>query len=89
MSPPVDSPFFSPANGIDKAAVVRDALRRVPVVAFAGDGRPDLEPALQVPPERRLARGWLADQLRKAGERFIPFDAWPEVADRLLEERAS
>jgi 2-hydroxy-3-keto-5-methylthiopentenyl-1-phosphate phosphatase len=45
MSLPERSPFFSPTTGVDKVAIVQDALKRSDCkVAFAGDGRPDLEP---------------------------------------------
>jgi 2-hydroxy-3-keto-5-methylthiopentenyl-1-phosphate phosphatase len=81
---PEDSPFFSPTVGIDKAAAVRQALDMTSRVAYAGDGRPDLEPALLVPPHLRFARGWLADTLRSRGEPFHPFEHWSEIAERLL-----
>jgi 2,3-diketo-5-methylthio-1-phosphopentane phosphatase len=84
MHLPVSSRFFSQSTGIDKVAVVKDALSRSRDVAFAGDGRPDLEPALLVPPERRFARGWLADALRFRGEAFHPFGDWSEIARTLL-----
>src|SRR5262245_50781165 len=45
---PTESPFFSPDLGIDKARVVRAALERYKKVAFAGDGPPDIEPALLI-----------------------------------------
>ena len=81
---PLGSRFFSRSTGIDKVAVVRDAQRRSTDVAFAGDGRPDLEPALLVPPERRFARGWLADALRLRSEAFHHFEDWAELARTLL-----
>jgi 2,3-diketo-5-methylthio-1-phosphopentane phosphatase len=84
MHLPVSSRFFSQSFGIDKAAVVRDAQSRSPEVAFAGDGRPDLEPALLVPPGLRFARGWLADALRFRGENFHYFEDWTELANTLL-----
>jgi 2,3-diketo-5-methylthio-1-phosphopentane phosphatase len=84
MRLPVSSPFFSASTGIDKVAVVNDARRRCRQVAFAGDGRPDLEPALLVPPERRFARGWLADELGRRGEAFHHFADWAELARTLL-----
>jgi 2-hydroxy-3-keto-5-methylthiopentenyl-1-phosphate phosphatase len=84
MRLPSSSRFFSKSTGIDKAAVVRDAQRRCVEVAFAGDGRPDLEPSLLVLPERRFARGWLADALQKRGERFHHFEDWAELARTLL-----
>jgi 2-hydroxy-3-keto-5-methylthiopentenyl-1-phosphate phosphatase len=83
MSLQTGSPFFCATTGIDKAAVVRDALNRSHRVAFAGDGRPDLKPALLVPPERRFARGWLAEALREHGEGFYPFERWSQIADQL------
>jgi len=83
MSLPKESPFFSPTVGIDKPGVVRDALQRAKYVAFAGDGRPDLEPALLVSPAYRFARGWLADALTERGEAFHHFSRWSEIAAQL------
>jgi len=55
-------------------------------VAFAGDGRPDLEAALLVEPGLRFARGWLAKELGRRGEGFRPFERWAEVAGALIGE---
>jgi HAD superfamily phosphoserine phosphatase-like hydrolase len=87
MSLPVDSPYFTPTTGIDKVAVVRDAVESGACVAFAGDGKPDMPAALLVPSERRFARGWLADQFTADGVPFHPFAQWSEVAEMLLETR--
>ncbi|MHB0939936.1 MAG: HAD-IB family phosphatase [Armatimonadota bacterium] len=84
LSPPVESPYFTPATGIDKLAVVREALESAAEVAFAGDGPPDLAPALLVTPPRRFARGFLAEALEEKGESFRRFDRWSEIADMLL-----
>lgn len=84
MELPRTSPFFDHAIGIGKVAVVRDALRRHPCVAFAGDGPPDHGPALLVPAERRFARGFLAEKLAKEGEPFQPYARWSAIADCLL-----
>jgi 2-hydroxy-3-keto-5-methylthiopentenyl-1-phosphate phosphatase len=84
MTLPLDSRFLSRSTGINKLAVVKDALATSDVVAFAGDGRPDLEPALLVRPELRFARGWLAEALLQRGETFRPFERWSEVADELV-----
>ena len=81
---PEPSPFFSPKVGIDKAAVMRDAHSRYGRAAFAGDGPPDLPPALLAAPELRFARGWLAEALRKQGEPFHAFERWSEIVTRLL-----
>lgn len=86
---PVSSPFHAPETGIDKAAVVRRHLARGAVVAYAGDGRPDLPPALLAPPERRFATGWLADELTRRGEPFRRFDCWHDIAVTLTEEASS
>jgi 2-hydroxy-3-keto-5-methylthiopentenyl-1-phosphate phosphatase len=83
MSLPENSPFFSPTKGVSKVAIVRDALSRSDRVAFAGDGRPDLKPAMLVEPEWRFARGWLAEALNERGEKFHPFERWSEIADEL------
>jgi len=83
MSLPERSPFFSATKGVNKVAIVRDALSRSDRVAFAGDGRPDLKSALLVPPQLRFARGWLAEALGERGERFHLFERWSEIADQL------
>jgi 2-hydroxy-3-keto-5-methylthiopentenyl-1-phosphate phosphatase len=77
------SPYHSPSVGVDKSAVVRHALNIAETVAFAGDGPPDLEPALLVPPNLRFARGFLAEALRERGEAFRPFSRWSEIAREL------
>jgi 2-hydroxy-3-keto-5-methylthiopentenyl-1-phosphate phosphatase len=68
---------------VNKVAIVQDALKRSDCVAFAGDGRPDLRPALLVQPRLRFARGWLAEALSERGEGFYPFDRWSQIADQL------
>ena len=78
-----ESPFFAAETGIDKAAVVQHYLDQGCDTAFAGDGRPDLLPALLVPPERRFARGWLADELEKRREPFVRFERWRDIAGNL------
>ena len=86
MRLPEPSPFFSAQLGVNKVAVVREALRCSPQVAFAGDGRPDLAPALLVRPELRFARKWLATKLTEIGEGFQPFESWFEIARILTEQ---
>lgn len=78
------SPFYHVETGIDKAAVVRKALCETPHVAFAGDGRPDLAPALLVSDELRFARGWLAEELERRYESFVPFAQWDDISRHLL-----
>jgi 2,3-diketo-5-methylthio-1-phosphopentane phosphatase len=77
------SPYHSASVGVDKSAVVRHALHVAELVAFAGDGPPDLQPALLVRPELRFARGFLADTLRERGEAFRPFSRWSQIAREL------
>jgi 2,3-diketo-5-methylthio-1-phosphopentane phosphatase len=84
MSLPERSPFFSQSKGVNKVAIVQDALQRSDRVAFAGDGRPDLRPALLVQPQLRSARGWLAEALTERREQFHPFERWSQIADQLL-----
>jgi len=83
MEWPTQSPFQSPRTGIDKAAIVRAAQEGGRRVAFAGDGPPDLEPALLVPGPLRFARGYLAEVLREKGLEFRPFERWSDVARAL------
>jgi 2,3-diketo-5-methylthio-1-phosphopentane phosphatase len=83
-TPDVSSPYYSASFGIDKSAVVRHALHATETVAFAGDGPPDVEPALLVRPELRFARGFLAAALRERGEAFRSFSRWSEIARDLM-----
>lgn len=78
------SPFFGIENGIDKAAVMRAVVAESDLVAFAGDGPPDLAPALMVPAERRFATGFLADELDRQGAPYRRFGRWHEVAAAIL-----
>lgn len=80
MSLPRESPYFSPETGIDKRGLVQDALNSGADVAFAGDGPPDLVPALLVPENLRFATGFLAEELSRRGLGFQPFTRWEEVA---------
>ncbi len=84
MTPDVADPYHHPQTGIDKALVVRDALARDPLVAYAGDSTTDRAGALMVPPERRFVTGWLARRLAEEGVPHVPIAAWPEIANRLL-----
>ncbi|MDZ4802408.1 MAG: HAD-IB family phosphatase [Bryobacteraceae bacterium] len=72
------------SSGVDKPAVVRDALARYGTVAFAGDGPPDVAPALLVNPELRFAKGYLAEELGRRGEVFRPFHRWRDVVEALV-----
>jgi 2-hydroxy-3-keto-5-methylthiopentenyl-1-phosphate phosphatase len=81
--PDPSSPYHSPSVGVDKSAVVRHALNVAEMAAFAGDGPPDLQPALLVRPTLRFARGFLAEALRQRGEAFRPFSCWSEIAREL------
>jgi 2-hydroxy-3-keto-5-methylthiopentenyl-1-phosphate phosphatase len=80
MELPHGSPFFSAEVGIDKPAIVRHALATADEVAFAGDGPPDVAPALLVKPGLRFATGFLAGALAERGAEFHPFQSWIEVA---------
>ena len=84
MELPVNSPYFSPSHGIDKAAVVRSAQRSGRRVAFAGDGYPDLAAARLASPELRFASASLAVALEKEGLAFRRFERWAEVAQALV-----
>ena len=84
MELPRDSAYFSESTGIDKLGVLRQALDTGGKVAFAGDGRPDYDAALQVPAHLRFACGWLADNLNAHNIEYRGFTAWSEIADALL-----
>jgi 2-hydroxy-3-keto-5-methylthiopentenyl-1-phosphate phosphatase len=84
MEAPSDSSYFRPEFGIDKRMLVEDLQLRYDNVAFAGNGSPDYQASLAVPPELRFARGWLARRFDQQGLPYRPFEAWGEVADALL-----
>ncbi len=86
MTLPVNSPYYSAQTGIDKKAIVESALSKGGVVAFAGDGPPDVAPALLVEPRFRFARGHLAAELTRLNEPFQPFSRWAQVAETLVRE---
>ncbi|MGE0755569.1 MAG: HAD-IB family phosphatase [Pirellulaceae bacterium] len=79
-----ESPYWSPTLGVDKVAVVRHYLKSGRVVAFAGDGFPDVDPARLVRDDLRFARGDLAAVLRAEGRPYHAFDTWSEIASHLL-----
>jgi 2,3-diketo-5-methylthio-1-phosphopentane phosphatase len=88
MEMPSQSPYLSASLGVDKAGVVRRKLDEGHVVAFAGDGFPDAEPARLVSDDMRFARGDLADVLRREGLAFQGFETWSEIAHALTRARA-
>src|SRR5262249_61934257 len=77
---PKESPFFSPKAGIDKAGVVRAVLKRHKRGAFAGDGPPDVEPALLVAPSLRFARRFLAQPLDAPPHPYHPSPIYSTVS---------
>lgn len=81
----LDTPFASHELGVDKAAIVRDGLRRYERVAFAGDGVPDLAAARLVPTRYRFARGDLAAALAAEGLGSVDFERWADVVAALLD----
>jgi 2,3-diketo-5-methylthio-1-phosphopentane phosphatase len=83
MQLPTTSRYFNRQTGIDKAAIVNEAQQLAGRVAFCGDGRPDLAPALSVPETSRFARGWLAGELSARKEPFIRFESWSEIENQL------
>ena len=83
MELPVASPYCCRETGIDKTRLVHAVLDHS-IVAFAGDGPPDLAPALLVPPSLRFAKGVLAEELKERGEGFKRFQSWSEMVNSLL-----
>jgi 2-hydroxy-3-keto-5-methylthiopentenyl-1-phosphate phosphatase len=84
MEKPSDSRFLSNELGVDKLKIVRESVEQNATVAFAGDGFPDFQPALQVPAELRFARGDLAQALDAEGLPYRRFENWSEIAGALL-----
>lgn len=89
MTRPTESPFHSPTLGIDKAGLVRHHLDRGSVVAFAGDGFPDIDAARLVRPGLRFARADLATALEREQLPHRRFERWGEVAEVLLRSNDS
>jgi 2-hydroxy-3-keto-5-methylthiopentenyl-1-phosphate phosphatase len=85
MELPRESPFFSDRLGVDKTAVVRQAIAQGRRVAFAGDGPPDIDPARLVPANLRFARADLAQALSDEGLAFREYDRWSEIARMLVD----
>jgi HAD superfamily phosphoserine phosphatase-like hydrolase len=73
-------------RGVSKEAIVRDALDRYQDVAFAGDGRPDIDAARLVADHRRFARRMLAECLDAEGLPYRNFDRWSDIAEILVQE---
>jgi 2-hydroxy-3-keto-5-methylthiopentenyl-1-phosphate phosphatase len=86
MEMPQGAPYRSDSLGVDKAAVVRHHVEQGGIVAFAGDGFPDLEAARLVPGSLRFARADLADALRHEQLEFQRFDVWSDIPRRLLRQ---
>ncbi len=84
MTPPTTSPYYTTATGIDKNAIMQNALATANIVAFAGDGPPDYPPALAIPANYRFATGWLAEKLTTENVPFNYFERWSEIADVLV-----
>jgi 2-hydroxy-3-keto-5-methylthiopentenyl-1-phosphate phosphatase len=84
MTQALDNPFCSASTGVDKVAIVKDALARDSVVAYAGDSGTDRQASLLVQPEWRFATGWLASRFEKDGVSFRRFEIWTDVAEALL-----
>jgi HAD superfamily phosphoserine phosphatase-like hydrolase len=89
MELPVGSPYFCRSIGIDKAAIVRAGIAQGRTTAFAGDGFPDAAAARLVPPGLRFARADLAAALDRDGLPYRRFERWAEVAQGLLDRRAT
>ena len=86
MELPKNSPHFHPEIGISKASVIKYHIINNKLVAFAGDGPTDLEPALLTNPRLRFAKGTLARLLNDKQEDYIPFEDWEEIPNYLLRE---
>lgn len=85
MERDLGSPWFDQALGIDKVRIVREALARDEVVAFAGDSPLTDGPAARlVDPARRFATGPLARLFTAEGTAHVMIDDWTGIAARLL-----
>lgn len=80
--------YDSDETGVDKARVVAHFQALGYVVAYAGDGRPDLPPILSVPAPLRFAKGWLARNLADRNESFHLFADWSEIVAHLTSSAA-
>jgi len=83
-SPPTDALWHCPHFGVDKSKIVQHLLDRGAMVAFAGDGRPDLSAIRRVAAPYRFARGWLSEVLATEGLDHQVFATWSDIAPRLI-----
>ncbi len=86
MTPDPTDQYYHPKTGIDKPLVVKAALQRDPIVAYAGDSITDRAGALMVPPQRRFVTGWLQHDFETSDVAHVPFKIWPEIAAHLLDQ---
>ena len=85
MHLPENSPYLSMEFGIDKAAIVRNALKKDPFAAFAGDSGLDIPAAELVDPSVRFARHRLLAHFKNKAEECRHFEWWSDIAGALLE----
>lgn len=85
MELPTESPFFSLDHGIHKAGIVQHFIELGAVVAFAGDGFPDVDAARAVASDLRFARRDLADELDREREAYQSYHVWSDIADHLID----
>ncbi|MBF0275693.1 MAG: HAD-IB family phosphatase [Nitrospinae bacterium] len=89
LTKPYDSPFYDENVGISKEKITQHYLCQCEEVVYAGDGKPDLNALLQIKPENRFARGWVATELTKMKEPFTSFDSWNDCAQSLLSRKTA
>jgi 2-hydroxy-3-keto-5-methylthiopentenyl-1-phosphate phosphatase len=81
MTADIESPYYSPVYGIDKAKVVADFKQRYDKVYFAGDSEPDLRAAIEA--DMAFAKPGLQKLLAKSDHAFVPINCVREIADYL------
>ena len=84
MTADMESPYYSPVYGIDKAKVVADFKQKYEKVYYAGDSEPDLKAAIAS--DMVFAKPGLQKLMEKEGHAFIPIKCVREIADYLAKQ---
>lgn len=81
MKPSVDSPYYSPVYGIDKAKVALYAKGQFPFCIFAGDSEPDYHAAVHA--DIIFAKHELARLLDDKKIDYLPYESFEDIYNQL------
>ncbi len=84
LSPqPIDSPYYDKNVGVNKRAVVEELKEKGYSVIFAGDGYPDVEPAMAS--DVVFARKHLLEECKRLKIKTQNFDSYKRIYDYIKE----